>query len=96
MWIEQKANGKFLFREKFIDNLTEKEKTVSVTLDKNTRETRSKAQKLLLTKISKLKQNESRKIVPITFKDLAIKWETFYIKQVKDNSRISIKANLKI
>ena len=62
MRIEQKANGKFLFREKFIDNLTEKEKTVSVTLDKNTRETRSKAQKLLLTKISKLKQNESRKI----------------------------------
>ena len=37
MWIEQKENGKFLFREKFIDNLTEKEKTVSVTLDKNTR-----------------------------------------------------------
>ena len=62
MWIEQKANGKFLFREKFIDTLTEKEKTVSVTLDKNTRETRSKAQKLLLTKISKLKQNESRKV----------------------------------
>lgn len=96
MWIEQKSNGKFLFREKFIDNLTEKEKTVSVTLDKNTRETRSKAQKLLSTKILKLKQNESRKIVPITFKDLAIKWETFYVKQVKDNSRLSIKANLKI
>ena len=33
MWIEQKENGKFLFREKFIDNLTEKEKTDTLKMD---------------------------------------------------------------
>lgn len=59
MWIEQKTNGKYLFREKYVDFLTKKEKTVSVTMDKNTRETRSKAQKLLLTKITKIKQDKS-------------------------------------
>ena len=96
MWIEQKTNGKYLFREKYVDFLTEKEKTVSVTLDKNTRETRSKAQKLLLSKITKIKQDKSRKIVPIKFKDLATQWESIYIKQVKTNSQLSIKANLKL
>ena len=96
MWVEQKTNGKYLFREKYMDYLTEKEKTVSVTLDKNTRETRSKAQKLLLAKITKLKQNESRKIIPIKFGDLATSWQDTYIKQVKTNSQLSIKANLKI
>ena len=96
MWVEQKTNGKYLFREKYMDYLTEKEKTVSVTLDKNTRETRSKAQKLLLAKITKLKQNESRKIIPIKFGDLATSWQDTYIKQVKTNSQLSIKANLRI
>lgn len=96
MWVEQKTNGKYLFREKYMDYLSEKEKTVSVTLDKNTRETRSKAQKLLLAKITKLKQNESRKIIPIKFGVLATSWQDTYIKQVKTNSQLSIKANLRI
>ena len=51
MWIEELANGRFKFVERYNDYLTGKKKKVSVTLDKNTAATRKFAQAELLKKI---------------------------------------------
>lgn len=73
MWIEKKINKKtkqikYFFREKYVDNLTEKEKTISITFDKNTRETRTMVQKILLKKIFESQNNPKKRLIPITFK----------------------------
>ncbi|AYG01675.1 tyrosine-type recombinase/integrase [Lactococcus allomyrinae] len=106
MWIEQKSTIdkknkdkiiiKYLFREKFVDNLTEKERTVSITFDKNTRETRTKAQKILLSKISKLQQDDTRALTPITFGELVTEWLDFYNKQVRSSTAYTVKGNVKL
>lgn len=101
MWIEKKNSiktntEKYLFREKFIDNLTGKERTVSITFDKNTRETRTKAQKILLSKISKLQQDDTRTLKPITFGELVEQWLEYYNKQVRDSTAYTVKGNVKL
>lgn len=47
MWVESKPNGKFKFVERYTDYLSGKIKRVSVTLDKNTAQSRKVAQKAL-------------------------------------------------
>lgn len=47
MWVEKKPNGKFKFVERYEDYLSGKIKRVSVTLDKNTAQSRKLAQKTL-------------------------------------------------
>lgn len=53
MYVVALPNGKYKFCEQYVDNLTNKRREVSVTLDKDNRVTRSNAQKVLLSKISK-------------------------------------------
>ncbi|MBL3715575.1 tyrosine-type recombinase/integrase [Lactococcus garvieae] len=101
MWIEKKINPetnkvKYLFREKYNDNLTGKKRTISVTFDKNTRETRTKAQKILLSRISLRQQDSSRSLKTITFENLANKWFEYYKKQVKDSTVYSVQGQVKI
>ena len=38
MWVEELSNGKFRYAERYLDPLTGKQKKVSVTLDKNTKQ----------------------------------------------------------
>lgn len=47
MWIEEKANGKYKYTERYTDYLTGQKKRVSVTLDKNTAQSRKLAQRTL-------------------------------------------------
>ena len=47
MWIEEKANGKYKFTERYTDYLTGQKKRVSITLDKNTAQSRKLAQRTL-------------------------------------------------
>ena len=47
MWAETTKDGKTKFREQYKDPLTGKYKKVSVTYDKNTNQTRRKAQIVL-------------------------------------------------
>ncbi len=96
MWIEQKPNGKFLFREKYRDQFTGKQKIISVTLDKDTRITRSQAQKILLTKISKSQHHASNAISPIVFSDLVSEWFQLYTKQVRSSTAYTVKGNVKL
>lgn len=51
MWMEESKNGKFKFCERYEDYLTGKTKRVSVTMEKNTPQTRKTAQKTLELKI---------------------------------------------
>lgn len=95
MWEETARNGKVLFREKFIDNLTGKERTASITFDKSTRETRTKAQKILLAKISKLQHDETRTLTPIRFGKLVEEWSEFYKRQVRSSTAYTVKGNIK-
>lgn len=101
MWFEKKINSKtkkekYLFREKYTDSLTGKERTVSITFDKNTRETRTKAQKILLSKISKLQQDDTRTLKSITFGELVEQWLEYYNKQVRDSTAYTVKGNVKL
>lgn len=50
MWIEDLANGKYKYFERYRDPLTEKLKKVSVTLDKKTPRAQKVAQAELLEK----------------------------------------------
>ena len=51
MWAEKRDNGTYTFRERYTDVYTGKQKTISVTLEKNTASTRKLAEKLLQEKI---------------------------------------------
>ena len=51
MWAEETKDGKTKFREQYKDPLTGKYRKVSVTYDKNTNQTRRKAQIALERKI---------------------------------------------
>ena len=53
MWMEETPNGKYKFVERYEDYLTGKIKRVSVTMDKNTAQSRKIAQKALDAKIEK-------------------------------------------
>ncbi|MDM5146202.1 hypothetical protein ICE98_03339 [Lactococcus lactis] len=54
MWIEDLANGKYKYFERYRDPLTEKLKKVSVTLDKKTPRAQKVALKELTEKINKI------------------------------------------
>ena len=51
MWCEKLNNGKYRFAERYLDPLTMTEKKVSVTLEKNTRQSQKTAQQALQEKI---------------------------------------------
>lgn len=54
MWIEEKKNGKFKAVERYEDYLTGKQKKVSITIEKNTAQSRKLAQAALNEKIKQL------------------------------------------
>jgi len=53
MWIEELQNGKYKVRERYTDPMTGKQKIVSVTIEKNTRQSQRTAQEMLQEKIAK-------------------------------------------
>lgn len=55
MWIEEKTNGTYIFRERYEHPMTGKKLIVSVTLPKNTAATRKQAMDILANKIKKKK-----------------------------------------
>lgn len=69
MWIEEKANGKYKFIERYTDYLTGQKKRVSITLEKNTAQSRKLAQRTLNEMISNAstRNNPNR----ITLRNLA-------------------------
>ena len=60
MWVEQTKNGKYKFIERYEDYLTGKQKRVSVTLDRNTAQSRKTAERTLAEKIKELEPTQQR------------------------------------
>lgn len=61
IWVKKTKEGNFKFREQYIDPLTGKNKTISITLAKNTAATRRLALEELTKKI---KQKQGKIIFP--------------------------------
>ena len=82
MWAETTKDGKTKFREQYKDPLTGKYKKVSVTYDKNTNQTRRRAQIALEQKIqSKLRNIQDGNIKKnVTLGEVIKEWEPVYKK----------------
>ena len=80
MWSETTKDGKTKFREQYKDPLTGKYKKVSVTYDKNTNQTRRRAQIALEQKIqSKLRNIQDGNIKKnVTLGEVIKEWEPVY------------------
>ena len=85
MWMEELANGKFKFFERYKDPYSEKLKKVSVTLDKKTPQARNQAATILQEKINaklRIKYDNSE----ITFQDLFDEFEISWSQGVREST----------
>ena len=98
MWAETTKDGKVKFREQYKDPLTGKYKKVSVTYDKNTNQTRRRAQIALEQKIqSKLRNIQDGNIKKnVTLGEVIREWEPVYKKQVLSGTYYSWSTYKKI
>lgn len=86
MWVEETKNGKFKMVERYEDYLTGQSKKVSVTMDKNTAQSRKVAQKALEEKIGqRLTHKEKSKI---TLKELIEEYRKEQEQTVKKSTYI--------
>ena len=84
MWIEELANGKYKFFERYKDPYTEKWKRVSVTLESCSNRAKKEAQKLLDERINNVLQKLSTS--DRLFADVLDEWWMFYQKGVRKSS----------
>lgn len=82
MWIEKTKEGKFKFREQYTDPLTGKNKTVNITLEKNTAATR----RLALEELTKKIKKKQGKVEDITLEQLIEKYEAYQKQTVKQST----------
>lgn len=89
MWVEDLANGKYKYCERYTDTKG-KIRKVSVTLDKNSSRARNEASRLLYNKIdAKLEkekqkiEDEQNKIASITFWEVQDEYFSIYEETVK-------------
>ena len=75
-------------------SILQKKGVESTTFPKNTRETRSKAQKILLSKIAKKQSDENKEIISITFEKLTEKWLDVYKHQIRSSTFVSVESHL--
>ena len=87
MWMENK-NDKYMFRESYIDPLTEKKKIVSVTMKSKSRASQKRAKIILSEKIEKRlsKFNGSNIITGQTIEKCIQEWLPEYQQLVKPNT----------
>ena len=83
MWIEKTKNGKYQYRESYVDPLTHKKKSVSVVLDNKTRMTQKTAQKALDEKIrERLRQPHAPKSLTLKqLQELYVDWQYKTLKE---------------
>ena len=86
MWMQKKENGRFQFFERYEDYVTGKQKTVSVTLDKNTTASRKQARSLLDEKIRQ--KNLVQPDRGITLHELIEKYNDSNAGILKEQTRI--------
>lgn len=84
MWVEETKNGKYKFVERYEDYLTGQTKKVSVTMEKNTAQTRKIAQKALDEKINKVISKKKEKAT--TIKELVEEYRQDQKRTVKKST----------
>lgn len=94
MWMEETADGKFKYRERYTDPYTEKYRTVSITLLSNSRQAQNKAQRLLNDKIDKKLSITSER--SDTFKNVLEEWKNVYKHTVKETTYWRNEWNVKL
>lgn len=85
MWVEETKNGKYKFVERYEDYLTGQIKRVSVTLEKNTAQSRKTAQKALDEKIDGIMRKTFVKTNDIVLKDL--------VEQYRKDQQLTVKES---
>lgn len=93
MWIEELANGKFKYVERYDDPLTGKTKKVSIThIKKNKR-----VEKEMFLKLQeKIDKKLSKSAIDINFEELTVKWLAVYEKQVKASTYNNNESYIKV
>ena len=76
MWVEQTKKGKYKYIERYTDPLTGKYRRVSVTLDKDTPQSRKQAQKAISKKIEDAEKDVCANSEDITLEELIEKYKT--------------------
>lgn len=85
MWVEQTKKGKYKFIERYTDPLTGKYRRVSVTLDKDTAQSRKQAQKAISKKIEDAEKDVCANLDNITLEDLVDKY--------REEQKVTVKAS---
>lgn len=91
MWFEKTKSGKVQFREHYIDPLTGKKKTVSITYNKHTRKNEQEALLMLQKKIQEA-MNRVPSAKNMTFKELIDRWLKEYATTCKESTVSSRKS----
>lgn len=91
MWIEETANGKYKFSERYKDPYTDKLKKVSIVMENKTRQTQKDALYILNNKIQNKTNNKDLISKRMTFKELFNEWYPIYTMQVAEGTYLPTK-----
>ncbi|MCT0449262.1 site-specific integrase [Lactococcus lactis subsp. lactis] len=94
MWIVSLKNGKYKYCERYIDPYSEKTKTASVTLEKDTPQAKKQAIKLISEKIEDITTTDAAQ-KNITFGELLNEWFPYYQAKNKRKTWKQVDGNLK-
>lgn len=92
MFVKQLDKNTFKFSQRYKDKYTDKWRTASVTLDRDTSQSRNKAQKLIDEKI---KKSTDLPKTEITFKECYERWTATYFLGVKVGTKKSYEGAIK-
>ncbi|MCM2138865.1 tyrosine-type recombinase/integrase [Vagococcus fluvialis] len=95
MWMEELANGKFKYIERYIDPLTKKSKKTSLTMTSKSRQAHNEASRILNKRVEEL-EKDKKTIHDITFEELYTSWKNQYIHLVADTTFQRSMSNLNV
>ncbi len=95
MWMEELANGKYKYIERYIDPLTKKSKKTSLTMTSKSRQAHNEASRILTKRVEEL-EKDKKTIHDITFEDLYTSWKNQYIHLVADTTFQRSMSNLNV
>lgn len=93
MWIEKLKNGKYAYRERYIDPYTEKSIKISVIKSSKSNQAKKQAQMELNEKIEAALA--VKQLAKITFKTLQDEWWVIHQTKVRKSSIATYKTTLK-
>lgn len=92
MWIEELPNGKYKFVERYTDPLTAKDRKVSITMDKKTKQAEKQAYKILTERIERKLGTEFTD----SFSNLLDRWFDVYKQSVKASTLSNVSSRINV